>query len=1348
MDEPQGATPPTLGLPRPPAPPGTGLHRVGSLLWRGLVFFVVLLAVYVSAGRYAVSQLGDARQSILAELNRRLPFHVAAESLGGAWSAFSPRFTVKSLVLTQRDGDARPLRVAEGGLRIDVPGSIAAGTLQLSELSLSGLDLAGRLTPEGGIEIEGFAPSGSGALQRWLQEFLPRVRRVTLLDSTLSLRTGNGLRELAAELSLTRDGNARILNARLLASGLRLEGRASGVGNPLAPLSWSGDIYLDIESEDLAGLNTLWDALDWPFSLAGNARAQFWLSRSGGDSSARMRMDGAEVQLEERGGAWSLPLDALAFEAALSQQRNQWTLLAEDLHAERGEDVLDLERVQFDWSGSSLRIRASELGLGALPTLLAAAPGIPGGLREVLPTLAPTGMLQGIELRLDDLAAPASSWSLRSLLQGVSVESWRGAPGVSGISGFLTLAPGVGKLQLDATDFSMRFPTVYRESLDYASLFADIGLQWDASSLRIDSGLVEARGEEGELRALFAVDIPFEQRVTGPEMELVAGLRESSAGYRDKYLPFVLPDPLLDWLQSSVQGGAVNRAGFIWRGSLRKGNAEHMTLQLFVDLADGTLRYDPAWPTLTDLDALVRVDDGRTWAAASAGRVLDTQLDALRVGVLPRIGGADLAVRASLRGDAADGEQLLQDSPLASLTNNVFSEWSLRGPVSGELALDITLGADAVPPEVALSLALEGVDARIAPLDLPLEALRGTLRYDSATGFSGSAMAGQLWGGALQGEVQPGTADQLDLAFDAFIDTAEISPWLGQPLLGFSSGETAVRGSLQLRPEETPLLALQSTLDGVAFDAPAPFAKTPEQSLPLALELTLSAAPTMKLSLGERFSTALTFAEGELQQLLAVVGGGELPAAASCDASYCLVGSLSTLDIAAWQAFWLRYGEPGIAQPSTGVVAASVDDAGAVEPGDQNAGSSYRVDSLAVGDLRLAARRFGESRLDLWGQGSLWQGAIESELLQGALTREGGELQLLLEHLDLSAFEGGEPLTLAQANSLPPLRVDVLDLRSGGDSLGYLGFDLDPRQPDGALLAQNVAGEIWGIDLAPREAGLLAWQPDGEGTRSVLELDLAFGDLGATLEQLGYARTLESESGRARLRVQWPGAPSAFDPGSLQGSVVLNLEEGRLMESRPGALALVSLLNFAEILRGLSLSYMFESGIPFETAGADFALDRGVVTVRELAIDGAASAFAFQGVSDLNAGEVEGELVVTLPVANNLPWVAALAGGPAVAAGVFVVSKVFEKQVNRMSSAVYEVSGSLDDPDVRFRRLFDDQGSLPASGTAGTAEDVVGGPEGEPEGEPEGAPAEDKPDSGEAEPMPPALSPAAPPEVP
>ena len=103
-------------------------------------------------------------------------------------------------------------------------------------------------------------------------------------------------------------------------------------------------------------------------------------------------------------------------------------------------------------------------------------------------------------------------------------------------------------------------------------------------------------------------------------------------------------------------------------------------------------------------------------------------------------------------------------------------------------------------------------------------------------------------------------------------------------------------------------------------------------------------------------------------------------------------------------------------------------------------------------------------------------------------------------------------------------------------------------------------------------------------------------------------------------------------------------------------------------------------------------------------VRGAGSGFQFSGVSDLVAGTIDGELVVTLPVANNLPWMAALAAGLPVTAGVFVVSRVFQDQVNRFTSGVYTVEGALDNPTVSFDRIFDNA-SAASSIVGGSAED-------------------------------------------
>ncbi|AQA19813.1 hypothetical protein BST95_17735 [Halioglobus japonicus] len=151
---------------------------------------------------------------------------------------------------------------------------------------------------------------------------------------------------------------------------------------------------------------------------------------------------------------------------------------------------------------------------------------------------------------------------------------------------------------------------------------------------------------------------------------------------------------------------------------------------------------------------------------------------------------------------------------------------------------------------------------------------------------------------------------------------------------------------------------------------------------------------------------------------------------------------------------------------------------------------------------------------------------------------------------------------------------------------------------------------------------------------------------------------------------------------------------GRFLETpagATGALRLVSIFNLAEVARRLSLTHMFESGVPFNSLQGQMNLASGTLEVPAIAIEGSSSRFVFSLETDLEAETLDGELVATLPVANNLPWVAALAGGLPVAAGVFVVSKVFEKQVNRLSSGVYAIGGTWSEPSIEFDRIFDDE---------------------------------------------------------
>ena len=401
-----------------------------------------------------------------------------------------------------------------------------------------------------------------------------------------------------------------------------------------------------------------------------------------------------------------------------------------------------------------------------------------------------------------------------------------------------------------------------------------------------------------------------------------------------------------------------------------------------------------------------------------------------------------------------------------------------------------------------------------------------------------------------------------------------------------------------------------------------------------------------------------------------------------------------------WQEFADRY----FAAKTSGIVANAASPSPAI---------ALEVDALQVDRLRIWGQEFADVLLSLRQRRAAddWWLAAQNSWFKGELTLNADMTvgTLDIAHVDLAGLDSlafspeegpREPL------QLPDLAVSVAALRNDGLLLGELDFQL---ATDGEMLtAQDITADIGGLVLTAEVPGSFSWQ-QGDPASSQFKASFTFADLGEVFTNLNYQRVLQSRRGSLKLDLQWPGGPQDFALASSRGELLLKARDGRFLDAPEGAsgtLRVVSLLNFAGVIRRLSLTHMFESGIPFDSVDAEAHFHAGTLEVNAIDVKGASSAFRFSGLVDLdNAPEpqtVDGELVVTLPVANNLPWVAALAAGLPVAAGVFVVSKVFEKQVNRFSSGVYSITGNLDDPEVTFDRVFDDSDAV---GLIITAED-------------------------------------------
>ena len=1286
-------------------------HKLSNVLWGVMVMAIVVLAIYVSIGRLLSTNLQSFQDEVLAQLNQRVPFHIAAQQLSGEWRSFTPELVLSGLTLTAPGQEGEALELSGGRVGLDVLDSLLSRSLQITSLRLDDLALHGELTAEGKLVFPGLTGKG-GKIGAWLREFLLNIEYVTLQNNSLSLALPGGeLRKFDLDMHMARSGSTRHFSAQLLSAlGTRIEMTGRGVGNPFEPENFSGDIYLAMRSGDLGAVR---DMLANPPAVwaEGNLEAELWLSWEQGQPELDFSIAASELLLQPQEGDWFVPLDELSLQASLVERKNHWTLFVSDLVARNGTAEASLPRMQLDAWGESLRVRSADVPLAPLNALALELGVLSETATGVFETLQPSGKLSALEFSLSDLGDPMSNWQVEANFEGVEVQSWRGAPGVTAANGYLELAETGGYVVLDSQQFNMEFPTVYRQPLYYDDFFGTLNLSWDSDALVLDSGVITAQGVEGTARALFRLNIPFSKTEVGLEMDLLVGLQNSHPIHRVKYIPYTLNDTLLDWLSGAVGEGDVDQGAFVWRGSLRRGARDLRTVQLFLNLSNTTLNYHPQWPGVSSVQGVVLIDDTNVSVWADSAKLYDSVARRLSAEAwLADNRQMMLAVEGELAGSAADGLRVVNESLLGELVKGAFSDWQATGELETRLQLELNLADKTVPPVVDVHTKWDDVDLLINPGRLQVRGMGGVLDYSSAAGFSSRGLAGTLWGEPVSASVQqrslaPETGvamdfrnSVIDVGLESRVDTGDVQDWLGLQALSLAQGRAAVSGNVRVAPGEVPVLSLASDLMGVTLDLPTPWAKGAELPQRLALALPLGGEQSvLSLELGSELQLHLDVMTGAMRG--AALGVNATPPALE-DGKVLITGQAALVDVQGWLDFTEDYLLADVAEPP-----------GAPDPGSAPGPSDAAAREIDRGlaSLQLHIRGLHADTVQLWELEATdvvfsldygvdaWRVEAETDWLQGSFLQPSEErATLALEYLELDGLGTLQPVesqtetaAIAEPLDVPALDATVVRLERQGRQLGSLSFRLDTEEA--TVHARDITGTVAGMAIPAESPAALAWE-QGVGTH--LDVGLQFSDFGDSLEQLGYAKFLETDSGELSLSLDWPGSPQGFVLQDSVGAVAFSAGRGRFLETpagATGALKVVAILNLAEVVQRLSLSHMFESGITFNTLDGDILLRDGLIDVTRFDVKGASSGFSFSGLSEIASRSLDGELVATLPVADNLPWVAALAAGLPVAAGVFVVSKVFEKQVNRLSSGVYKVGGTWDEPEVTFDRIFDDE---------------------------------------------------------
>ncbi len=1291
------------------------LKQCADFLKWSLTVALVVCACLLVAARILVNQLYSFQEALETWLENSLQVRVEAEEVAGSWQGVLPQIRLRGVSI----GGEEPF-IYLGSLQMepDYLASIRHGTLVVRQMQVDDVRVRLEEDVSGRWRLGVNTDAGTLDVRDQLLDALMQSQLIQVSEAGLALRfyTGGELQVQLVSMKMENLANFHRFSMQgsveAAANRFRMVLEMDDAGGGEAGAN--ARAFLNFQGSDLASsLAILGERFGvetgHPEADDAQVNATVWLDFFADD---RVDLNG---QLELR----SLPLvlsgngtDAVDFQAGLAGRYQYGGQMRLDFI----DPVVQLDQQQlsiFDFSvrhqiGAQARqlwINTDRFAIGELYADFSSRGLIPEGqLADILAELNPRGRINGLELTLD-LLEPLESLRVHGSLDGLSLDALNNAPSVANVSGRFQATAWQGALQLDATHVSPHYQAVYDQPFTHERLTGTLGWQIDRDrgSIYVYAADLALSGPEGEMRGAFLVDSPLRAGSYRTDLTLMIALQNSSSEYWPVLAPRTLSADLMRWLESSVGPAAIPRGAFLFRGKLRREHQLERTIQLRLQLEDAELEFADNWPGVRELKGDLLVDNAEILVVADQARIRGIDLAGARVRVL-----ADersrVQVQTPFEGPGNQLLDLLRDTPARSVVDGGLDGLDLEGALAGQAELSFPLSASF--PLEALQADIEadfqGNSLGLPLRDLRLHRLQGRLHYDDQ-GLWSSGFTASLRDRPVQFRIA--TDQMISIDLETVLSPAEIGDWLDLDLLNYWQGGAEVSGRIEIAGTDSPVRYLfRSDLAGISSDLPAPLGRDPDQTQDLELQLEQS---TEHLALSLRIDGLLDLHMRWRDGQMDAVSAGLRAQAPLLEAGRLLgVVSLDQLHLAEW----ISLAGTGPENEQNRVYEVSHVD---TTSGGNNAGkergetgallTAPGLDTyieVSAQQSTLGGRELGPVHaLVTSDQG--WNMDFATTWGRGiyyfAGPSEDSAPLLHFTELDLDSWLAGDTVVTEPIDpaALPLLDVQIDQLAFRRHDFGRWQFRMTPVE--GGVEVRDVSLAVRDVTTTGETgATRLSWRREDGQELTDLDLSLEFGNASQLFELIDRPVAFTSQRGNFYASFSWDGGPLDFGDQPMSGILGVELYNGVFNTQAQGVgdalMRVVGLLNINSWARRLQFDFsdVTARGTAFNSVRGDFSINQGVLaTLTPVDANLSSGRMRFDGTINLVEDSVDAQLVAVLPLRENLTWLAGLVGGLPAAVGVWLVGRLFEEEVDNLTSVSYRISGSIDDPRVRTERVFD-----------------------------------------------------------
>ncbi|WJG09721.1 YhdP family protein [Aliiglaciecola sp. LCG003] len=1219
-------------------------------LWTLAAILLVVVALLISILRFSLPYMDGQKARVESWLSSQYGVKLNIGELSADWNKSGPSLVLKDVYLKQDEQSPIGLEITETQIEIDFWGSVLARQVRSKRFDLNGMALSVNLARIQTSESEFPIVKALESL------FLEQLHRFDISNSVVDINTRY---------------DQQLIQIQQL-SWVNKDQHHQGVGQlrVVELANNSATFVLDLygNKDDLSGnFYAKGEEIDLSPWLNQLIRTQNQLTQSRANFTFWAKLDKSQVesvqiQLAKSEFTWTTPdaqVDAsiVAGDVRAIPDENGWTINIEDLTLESGQQSL-----VSSWAGHIGRDGNSRFNNINPVNMQAVLPILPLAFDKTtidfITKLSP-------QVRLDRFAMVIGQDMLAEV--AFSKVSWNQVddiPGLTDLNGQFTLVNDTARLQINGQDSELKIDNILDSNIGYQTLQLDSFIQWNERGTSFFVPQLRFNSDSVNITQQLNFDTQSNQ------LSLKAQIDPLSLANVKKLFPKQhMGVTTKSYLDRSLLKGELESAHIFWQGELQQFPFEQQQggFQAQVKLRDSTLKFDPGWPALTDLDIDLMFENAGLSMQAKQGKLQDVILKQLSASIANLGNAPVLQINAQAQAQGSQVSTLMVASNLADSLGVALTEGVvIAGPLQVNLDLNIPLTGDDVVAKGKVKL--NGNSLFVPSLAITFEDMLGEVAFinDKVT-FS--AMQAQLFEQPVKLDFRGGIDNKK--AYAVNIDMQ--GDWQLSPLLETFRPSMAEYAKGRANWHAKTYVAinadsynynfiLKSDLVGVESVLPAPFSKLAEQPLPFIIKGNgEDQASNFALTLGNDISFEGVLPHDSMQFSRAHLAIGD-DKTVSMGLGFSIFANVKEVDLDSWMQAISKLHDglpstdkPILSEPQRIYVNADV----------------MRISGQSINQLELVVKHSTDDwLLDFNAQQIRAKVTLYDDWLNRGIDIKADFIDLLEWQTDDSAQS--QPIALKE---LPPINFECKSCQILGKNLGRVDFSLS-RAPHGMQIDSLRVNNDQGILYASGD-----WVMNGNGSSTFLKGELNSTDFGGMLKGLGLDSGIKDSKAQFTFDLNWQDAPHKFSLDSLNGAIDWRLTDGYLSDVSDKGSRIFSFLSLQSLVRKLSLDFrdVFAKGFFYDKMYGSFQVVDGQADTRDTVIDGAAGEMLIVGYTNLTSKELNYQIEFTPNVTSSLPLLVYWMVNPATAIAALAIDQVLT-EAKVISNVKYSVTGTLDEP--------------------------------------------------------------------